>query len=50
MMLEGFQNWVAHRIVGMSSQKVGEEVWEWSLAANELEAAGMWPTKEYIRR
>ena len=50
MMLEGFQNWVAQRIVGMSSQQVGEEVWEWSLSANELEAAGMWPTKEYIRR
>ena len=48
--LDGFHNWVARRISGMLSQKVGEEIWDWSLVAYALEASGMWPMKEYIKR
>ena len=39
--LDGFHHRVVQRITGMSDQKVGEGVWEWSLVAEALEAAGL---------
>ena len=30
----------------MSDRRVGEEVWECSLVAEDLEATGMWPMEE----
>ena len=36
--LEGFHHLVAQRIAVMSDHQVGEEVWECSLVAEELEA------------
>ena len=44
--MEVFHHCLNRRIAGMSSWKVGEEVWEWSLVTEELEAVGMWPLKE----
>ena len=34
----------------MTAWRVEEERWEWPLVAEVLEAAGMWPMKECIRR
>ena len=34
----------------MSYRRVREGGWEWSWVAEDLEAAGLWPMKEYIWR
>ena len=48
--MEGFHHRVAQRIAGMSYGRVVEGGWEWSSVAEALEAAWMWPMKEYIWR
>ena len=35
-LLEGYHNRAAWRIVGMSAQKVGDELWEWSSVTEYL--------------
>ena len=48
--LEGFHHWIARRITGKTAWRVGEEVWECPPAEEALEAAGLWPMKEYEGR
>ena len=48
--LEGLHYQVDRRISEMKAWRVEEERWEWPLVAEVLEAAGMWPMKECIRR
>ena len=47
--MERFHHIFDWQIKGMSSRRVGDGGWEWSSAEESLEAAGLWPRKEYIQ-
>ena len=48
--LEVFHHRTDQRISWISARRFGEGGWECSTVAETLEAAGMWPMKDYIRR
>ena len=48
--MDGFQRIVDRRNAGMKYWRVVEGGWEWSSEEEALEAAGLCPMKEYIRR
>ena len=48
--LDGFHPWVARRITGMTTTRGVEREWEYPPVVVALEAAGLHPIMEYIRR
>ena len=48
--LEGFHHRAARRITGNQARRLPNGDWEYPPLAPALEAAGLWPMKEYVRR
>ena len=48
--LEGFHQWAARRITGMTAARGEAGEWGYSTVVEALEAAGLHPILEYIRR
>ena len=48
--LKEFHHWIDMRITGKTARRVGEEDWELPLVEVAIEAAGLWPMWEYLRR
>ena len=49
-LIEGFHNWVARSIMGMTVQHTTGGEWEWPLVVEALETSGIWPIKEYTQQ
>ena len=48
--VEGFYHCISCRIAGKTACRIRTEVWEWPPVEESLEAAGVWPMREYTRR
>ena len=48
--LEGFHQWLARRIMGMTANRGAGREWECAPEVAGMEAAGLHPIGEYIRR
>ena len=49
-LLEGFHHMISRRILGMTAQRGAGGEWEWVPVEAALEEAGLWPTRESMRR
>ena len=48
--LGGFHHWADRRITGMTAKRLEDREWKYSLVVVALEATGLHPIKECIRR
>ena len=49
-LLDGFHHRTACWITGMTDRHMKDGEWEYPPVAGTMEAAGIWPIKEYIQR
>ena len=48
--LEGFHHWAARRTAGITAQCTEDGEWEYPPVDDVMDAAGIWPINEYIKR